>query len=102
MPATCSAWGCEHRRGKDGKALFKWVPAVSKTCQRAEWIKNVKRAGNLPQVKNFPMCWQHFTTDCFELDFYAENKSGKSDKIYKIKTTPCQQFSNSRRKRPLE
>ena len=63
MPATCSAWGCEYRRdreanttykGKDGKELFKWVSAVSKTSLSAAWIKNVKRADNLPQDKNFP------------------------------------------------
>ena len=77
-------------KGKDGKVLFKWVPAVSKTSLRAEWIKNVQRLGNLPQGKKFSICWQHLTNLASQI------------KSIKLKTTMCQQFSNSRRKRQHE
>ena len=77
MVVSCSAPGCEYRRGCkidtiykdiDGKALFSWLPATSKPDLRSQWIVNTKRAGQVSQDKLLSICWQHFTPDCFERD----------------------------------
>ena len=72
-------------KGMDGKALFNWLPATSKTDLRLQWIVNIKRAGQVPQDKHFSICWQHFTPYCFERDYYNEFQSGLAYEIYKIK-----------------
>ena len=72
-------------KGIDDKVLFKWLLAKSKKNLRDLWLSNIKRAGVLPQDNNFAVCWEHFTSECFERDIYKEFQAGEGKVVYKIK-----------------
>ena len=75
----------DQSEGIDDKVLFKWLPAKSKKNLRDSWLSNIKRAGVLPKDNHFALCWEHFTSECFERDIYKEFQAGGGKAVYKVK-----------------
>ena len=83
MPMSCSANGCQNRQDKNRPDLvFKTIPSDEKLNKL--WKSKIKRK-TLPKDHNIALCWEHFSTECFERDLANEFKHKSTKKLYKIK-----------------
>ena len=84
MVSSCSAVGCQNRQDATRPdLLFKIIPSNKKL--NSIWKDNIKRAGVLPKDKHIELCWEHFTSDCFERDIKSELLANSTVNVYKIK-----------------
>ena len=70
MPSSCGAYGCTNR-GTDKTISFHRLPSLKKKDLREKWLRNIRRAGSIPD--NLLICSEHFETCCFKRDLKVRN-----------------------------
>eukprot|EP00795_Rhopilema_esculentum_P006509 gene6509-11971_t len=106
MP-NCGAFGCTNRSSHNKELTFHQIPGEGRNKQlRKMWLKNIRRAGELPKDKSFYICSEHFAEDCYERDFkkeLMENKPGaKKLKADAIPTIFVFRESTQKKKNSIE
>ena len=70
----CAAYGCKNssKDCKTNNVSFHKIPKQD-DLRRKQWIKNLRRQGDLPKDSGFYVCSEHFTADCFKKDYRVRN-----------------------------
>ena len=70
----CAAYGCKNS-SKDCKTNNANNVSFCKIPKQddLQWIKNLRRQGDLPKDSGFYVCLENFTADCFKKDYRVRN-----------------------------
>ena len=66
----CSAYDCKNSSTNINNAArisFHKVPK-DEDSRRKQWLKNIRREGDLPKDSGSYICSEHFDADCFKTD----------------------------------
>ena len=109
MP-SCAAPNCSNRSERDGKRriTFHRLPFKRKDLAKKWLVKLGHEKKFLPKPKNIYVCSNHFTEECFEIDFKYQLLAGNNVKrklkpeavptVFKHKSPAKRRLASERRK----